>query len=134
MSTADGAISVERPIRKIPSAPSTTVGRGVDRGREERLQERLVGLGVIGLDPAEVAGLRRGRGIGRDRLGDVLPGLAALDVLERLLGLGLGVGLLRVGRPDGAGVGGRGDLDDPGVALLRGGRLLGQAGVDVLLA
>ena len=73
-------------------------GRRVDRGREEGRQERLVGRACRRPRPAEVAALRRGRGIGRDGLGDVLPRLAALEVLERLLGLGLGGRLLGVGR------------------------------------
>ena len=134
-----GAVDRGRRDLRRPTDAEDPVGalddRGgrVDRSREESLEEGLVGLRVIGLDPAEVARLRCGGGIGRHGLGDVLPGLAALDVLERLLRLGLGVGLLRVGRADGAGVGGGRDLDDPRVALFRGGRLLREAGVDVLL-
>ena len=108
-------------------------GRRVDLGREERLQEVLVGLLVVRLDPAEVAGLRRGRRIGRDGLGDVVPGLAALEVRERRVGLGLGVGLLgggrlrrRRGRSTGL------TSMTPGVAGLGRRRLLGQPRVDVL--
>ena len=60
-----------------------------DRGGEERREERLVGLAVLGLDPAQVAGLRRRRAVRRDGLGDVLPGLAALQVASAWSALAL---------------------------------------------
>ena len=115
----------------MPSAPSTTAVGVLAGGREDRVDERLVAAGVVLLDPAEVAGLRRGGRVGRDDLGDVVPGLAGLEVREGRVGLGLGGGLLGLGRRGRAGVGRGGDLDDPGVAGLGRGRLRHQPGVDV---
>jgi hypothetical protein len=82
------------------------------------------------LAPAEVAVLAR-RGGRRDRLRDVFPGLAGLEVRQGVGGLRLRGGLL--GRTRLAGVGvviGR-DLDDPGVPLLVDRRLFEQLGIDV---
>ena len=100
-------------------------------GREHGVEVGLVGLRVVLLDPAEVAGLRRRRRVGRDGLGDLVPGLAALQVRERLIGLRLGGCLLGGRRFDRALVGLGLDLDDPGVTGLRDGGLGGQAGIDV---
>ena len=124
-------MSVTRPIRKVPSAPSMTAVGVFDRGGEERRQERLIGRGVVLLDPAEIAALRRGRGIGRDALGDRLPVLAGLEVGEGRVGLGLGRGLLRVRRHRRALVDCRSDRDLPGVALLGVRRLDDEPGVHV---
>ena len=107
-------------------------GRGVDLGREQGLEEVRVDGRAGAVDPAEVAGLRRGRGIGRDGLGDVLPRLAALEVLERGVGLGLGVRLLGRGRRDVGEVDDRLDLDQPGVTLLGRRGFLGQSRVDLV--
>ena len=80
-----------RPIRKMPSSPSMTAVGVFGRGGEDGLHERLVVPVVLGLAAS------RGRrpaaavvGVGRHGLGDVLPRLPALEVLERGLGLGLG--------------------------------------------
>ena len=106
-------------------------GRRVARCPEQRGDEGLVELTLVLLDPSEVAGLRRGRAVGRDRPGDLVPGLAALEVREGGVGLGLGGFLLGSGRLGGAGVGLGLDLDDPGVSRL-GQRGFGdQAGVDI---
>ena len=106
------------------------LGRLVLRGGEEGVDERGVEAGGLLLGEAEVAALVL-RVAGRHGACDVLPLLAALEVLERLLGLGLGGVLL--------GLGGLGrtvadlglDLDGPRVAELRGGRLLGELRVDI---
>ena len=70
-------------------------------------------------------------GVRRDDLGHVVPGLAALEVAQRLIGLGLGGRLLGLGRLGRAGAHLWGDLDHPGVALLGRGRFLGELSVDV---
>ena len=114
-----------------PVGPLDHVGRRVDLGREDGLEVRLVGLAVIGHQPAQVARLRRAGRVGRDGLGDLLPGLAALEVLERGLRLGLGGGLLGVGRGDRAGIRFGLHLDHPGVSRFGRGRLDQQASVDV---
>ena len=85
-------------MRKIPSPPSTTAVGVLTGAAKSAFRKASSARVSSACDPAEVAGLRGCRGIGRDRLGDVLPGLAALDVLERRVGLGLGVGLLGRGR------------------------------------
>src|SRR4029079_10143001 len=75
------------------------VGRRVDGGSEERREEGLVVLGVILGDPAEVAGLRRGGAVGRGGPRDIVPGLATLDVGERLIDRRSSRGLLLPPRP-----------------------------------
>ena len=105
------------------------LGRGVLRGSHQGIHERRV-EGRVLVDEPEVAALvpRLVRG---HCLGDVLPGLAGLEVGERLLGRGPRLGLARCVGGAGA-FGDRGlDGDHPRVAELGCRRLLGEARVDV---
>ena len=130
-STASASISVTRPMRKIPSSPSMTSVGVFAVAPNRAVEERFVGLLVVLCQPAEIAGLRRGRGIGRDDLRDVVPALAALDVGERLVDRRPGGRDLFGGRRAGAAVGDGLDLDLPGVARLGGRGLLDEPCVDV---
>ena len=106
-------------------------GRRVQGRGKHRAQEGLIRLTVVRVQPAQVAALGRRGGVRGDRLGDLVPGLAALDVAQRLLRDRLG------GRDLGgrwfhrASTDGRGDLDDPGVSRLTGGRLLDESRIKV---
>ena len=107
------------------------LGRGVLGDGEQGLQEgRVAGL-VLGRQPAEVAGLLGGGVVGGDGPGDVLPGRAATQVGEGLVGDGprRRDGLGR--RLQGPGLGHGLDLDDPPVAGLGGRGFLEQARIDV---
>ncbi len=128
-SSTGATISVTRPMRKLPSAPSTTAGRSILLGRQQSREERGV-EGRILVDEAEVAGLLLAR-IGGHGLGDGLPVLAGLQVGERLVGLGPGGGDGLLGRLRRA-VGQLGrHLDHPRTAELGRRGLLGERGVDV---
>ena len=88
------------------------------RGQREAIAKHKSGGSILDIGCSSGGFLRRGRAVGRDRPGDLVPGLAALEVREGGVGLRLGGVLLGSGRLGGAGVGLGLDLDDPGVSRL----------------
>ncbi len=121
-----------------PADPVDAIGpddhgrRLIDLGREERLQECFIRLGVVSLPPADVAALRGTRRVGRNGLGDVFPGGPGRQVGQRGVSLGLGGVDLGLGRFECSRIGDRLDLDHPEMPLLRRRRVLGESGVDLL--